>query len=96
MATDVRRRAPLSAALQREIFVRDGWICGYCGIRTVDPRARKRLVALTGIPWGDRDAARHAALLNVSAVVDHVHPAAAYASTVEANHPTNLVCSCWT
>jgi hypothetical protein len=77
---------------------RDGWRCRYCGIRIIDRDARKRLKAMLGtsLVWGPKDSERHAVLLVLSGVADHVRPASGFDGQADADDFKNLVASCWT
>ena len=65
-----------SATTELTVFRRDGWRCRFCGIQVVGPKARARLTALLpdAAPWGAADRQKHAALLGLVAVADHVVP----------------------
>ena len=69
------RRMP-SQTEQREIFLRDGWRCRFCGIKVINRRARSVLVHLFSIEscWTSKERQRHAALYALAASLDHVLP----------------------
>ena len=88
----------MSEADHDAVLARDGWHCRYCGIGVIDRRARKQLVALLGDPpvWGRFDSQRHAALLVLSGVADHVEAAASFSDPALADSHENLVASYYT
>lgn len=73
------------------ILERDGWYCRFCGIRVIDPRARKRMSLLVAeLGWGSTNLTKHACLA-VLASPDHVLPR----SWGGSNEHSNLVTACW-
>ncbi len=90
-----RRRDPTKRQL-RALYERDGWRCRYCRIEVLDDEARRRLAELLnplgGVPLsGSTDAGKHAAVVNLSATFDHVHPH----SEGGGSQMDDLVTSCW-
>ena len=81
------------------IFERDGWHCRFCGIRVIDPEARKQLSKLVpcesrewcpALQWGGGNLDKHACIA-VMASPDHVLPK----SWCGSNDPCNLVTACY-
>jgi 5-methylcytosine-specific restriction endonuclease McrA len=81
------------AAVQRQIFTRDGWRCRFCGVRVISVAARRRLRTWFPdvIPWPRRERERHAALFFLEASIDHVFPH----SRGGTNDETNFVTACY-
>ncbi|MGI4795797.1 MAG: HNH endonuclease [Janthinobacterium lividum] len=88
---DRGRRQP-SAAVELEIYRRDGFRCRYCGCRIVHPKAQNHIAArLPGaVRWGNRDIQLNAAFYTLRGVLDHVVPH----SNGGSSDPENLVVSC--
>ena len=94
----VGKRQKLSEADHDAVLARDGWHCRYCGIGVIDRKARRQIVAMLGDPpvWGGSDSQRHAALLVLSGVADHVEAATSFSDPALADSHDNLVASCYT
>lgn len=91
-----RPRASVATALAARIYVRDHFVCRYCGRRTVLLPVLELLARLypTEIPYVNDHlpAGRtHPAFTRLSASVDHVRPAALGGT----NDQANLVTACW-
>ena len=87
----LKTQGDASAKTKHAIFRRDVWHCRFCGIRVIDPRARKRLSGAFGeFHWGRGNLNKHACLA-VVASHDHVVPRQWGGS----NEKENLVTACW-
>lgn len=77
---------------QIEICERDGWRCRVCGIRVIAKEARDifRKCFPKEAKWGRRNDERHAALLCLTASIDHVLPH----SRGGGNDLDNVICTC--
>jgi len=77
---------------EREIFIRDGWMCRFCGTRLISKRARERLTAEfpEHARWGPTNADKHCAFRATLGVIDHVLPHSRGGSSA----PENLVAAC--
>jgi len=86
-----RARMP-SSELRRMLHIRDGYHCRFCGTPVIRRQVRKRLVSLypTAVPWGSRNADKHAAVSVMEAQYDHVVPH----SRGGRNEHGNLVLTC--
>jgi 5-methylcytosine-specific restriction endonuclease McrA len=71
----IETRMPTQAA-RADLYQRDGWRCRFCGVRVVDPRARKHLTKELpeAARWGQGNAKCHSAMLVLLASPDHVVP----------------------
>ena len=88
---DLKTPGDASASTKRAVFRRDAWHCRFCGIRVIDPRARKCFSAsFEEFRWGRDNLDKHACLA-VLASHDHVLPRQWGGS----NEPNNLVTACW-
>lgn len=87
-------RAPRhpSAAVRREVPVRDGWRCRVCGIRVANKEAIKRLTTIfpEETKWDRPERQKHQTLRLIWGVLDHVVPWARGGSS-EAD---NLILTC--
>lgn len=89
----VRPRSAL--ALQRRVYVRDHYVCRYCGLPTISKEAREALHRLLGpgvVRWGGTDAERHGTALAAWTQYDHVQPIALGGADDEANLVTSCGC----
>jgi 5-methylcytosine-specific restriction endonuclease McrA len=70
-----RERAP-NAATKRELLLRDGYHCRFCGIPVIRSEVRERIrkVYPEALRWGDANAQQHAAFQLMWAYADHVIP----------------------
>jgi 5-methylcytosine-specific restriction endonuclease McrA len=93
---EVPRRSGTPRRQALEIFRRDGWLCRYCGGRTIfEP-----MMALIGDVFPDdfpyhpnwKSGRTHPAVAARSAVIDHVDPGSRGGSWTD---PENLVTACW-
>lgn len=89
------KRAPISKQIQLEIFLRDKWMCRYCGEEVLFSPALKVLdeqVPDKGYYHRNGRANKMSPmLLNKSGAIDHIHPV----SDGGGNEFDNLVSSCW-
>ena len=92
------KRVPKKRDIEN-IFKRDGWHCRFCGIRVINPKARKLLSKLVScesrewcpaLQWGGGNLDKHACIA-VMASPDHVLPR----SWGGSNEPGNLVTACY-
>lgn len=89
-------RASVPPVLAAKIYLRDHFVCRYCGRRTVLMSVIELLARLypAEIPYVDHHlpAGRtHPAFTRLMASVDHIHPAALGGN----RDPGNLVTACW-
>jgi hypothetical protein len=74
-APRTERRMP-TIAEQRELHLRDGYHCRFCGIPVIRREVRRRM--MTAFPrvlrWGSRNADQHAAFQAMWAQYDHLTP----------------------
>lgn len=88
---ELKTQRDATAQMKDFVFARDGWHCRFCGIRVIDPRARKCLAGIfSEFEWGRRNLDKHACLA-VHASHDHVLPR----SWGGSNDDGNLVTACW-
>jgi len=75
------------------IFARDNWSCRFCGVRGVDPRARKVITSLfpDETRWAGKDKDKHHAFLALSLSLDHILP---YSRGGD-NTDSNLLAACY-
>lgn len=93
---EVPRRPSLSPSGRLAIYRRDGWLCRYCGARTIFTP----VMALLGLLFPDdfpyhpnwKNGMTHPAIIARSAVIDHVWPGSLGGSWTDAE---NLATACW-
>ena len=87
----VQSRMP-TAAVEADIYRRDGWHCRFCDTRVISRKARK--IFISRFPeethWKVGEYARHSALQVLAASVDHIVPHSRGGN----NDLTNLVTAC--
>ncbi|MBI1830238.1 MAG: HNH endonuclease [Planctomycetes bacterium] len=84
----------MSTAVAREVFLRDGYRCRYCGIRLVDERVTSAFEAVVGrdvFCATGTNAQRHGIVLAFRAIADHVLDWKRGGRT----SAENLVSACW-
>ena len=88
-------RATMSKHQLDELFKRDNWRCGYCGIRIGGRREHfekfANTIDLPELVAGNTDETRHGIRLILQASHDHIKPL----NQGGLNHQDNLVTSCW-
>lgn len=88
-------RATISKHQLDELFKRDNWRCGYCGIRVGGRRENfekfAKAIDLPELVAGNTDPTRHGIRLILQASHDHIQPLNQGGS----NNQDNLVTSCW-
>jgi hypothetical protein len=89
-------KVSINPKLTASVFQRDGYLCRYCGRRTVPPAILRAasLVWPQYLPYNPnwRADATHPIFATLSASVDHVEPRAHGGSSVDQD---NLVTACW-
>lgn len=88
-------RKQFSITEQRKIFMRDTYLCRYCGVRVIDEKILKRMETMVGRDHfkslGNSNADRHGIVFFFRATVDHVLPLSYGGQTTFDNGVT----SCW-
>lgn len=88
-------RKQFSTTEQRKIFMRDTYLCRYCGVRVIDEKILKRMETMVGrvhfASSGNSNADRHGIVFFFRATVDHVIPLSYGGQTTLDNGVT----SCW-
>ena len=88
-------RKQFSITEQRKIFMRDAYLCRYCGVRVIDEKILKRMETMVGRDHfkssGNSNADRHGIVFFFRATVDHVLPLSYGGQTTFDNGVT----SCW-
>ena len=81
-----------SAQEKRQLHARDGYHCRFCGIPVIRPEIREKIRRAypQALPWGKRNAERHAAFFALWAQYDHLVPHARGGN----NELSNLVVTC--
>lgn len=72
-----RADAPYSSRVEAPVYLRDGYVCRYCGSRVVAGSVLKAMASLLGpevFRAGATNASRHGVMLAFRASVDHVEP----------------------
>lgn len=87
----VTARMP-TASQVRELHLRDGFHCRFCGLPVIRPKIRRLVAALypESVPWGKTNQSQHAAFQAMWAQYDHVVPH----SHGGTNDLSNLVVTC--
>jgi 5-methylcytosine-specific restriction endonuclease McrA len=81
--------------IEKSVYLRDQYVCQYCGIRVIDPKVLKKIEKLFGIEnfksTGKSNNSRHGISLTFRATADHVLPISYGGRT----NLENLVTCCW-
>lgn len=89
-----RHPRKVSADLEKQLFVRDGYRCRYCSIRVFPSEILRKSSQFFGdevFPIKGGNLQRHGIKLCFSATLDHVEPLSLGGS----NDASNLVTACW-
>ena len=90
-AEKVPARMPTAAQI-RELHLRDGFHCRFCGLPVIRPKIRRLLAGMypESVPWGKTNQSQHAAFQAMWAQYDHVVPHS-HSGTNDLN---NLIVTC--
>ena len=82
------------AKYESQVYQRDGYRCGYCGIRVIDTKALLKMEKIVGKKYfkvKGKNNERHGVALALRATIDHIKPLSRGGRT----RIDNLVTSCW-
>ena len=79
---------------ESQVYQRDGYRCGYCGIRVIDTKALLKMEKIVGKKYfkvKGKNHERHGVALVLRATIDHIKPLSRGGRT----RMGNLITSCW-
>ncbi len=82
------------ARYESQVYQRDGYRCGYCGIRVIDTKALLKMEKIVGKKYfkvKGKNNERHGVALVLRATIDHIKPLSRGGRT----RMDNLITSCW-
>jgi 5-methylcytosine-specific restriction endonuclease McrA len=92
--TGVLEKNKSFAKYEAQVYQRDGYRCGYCGIRVIDTKALLKMEKIVGKKYfkvKGKNNERHGVALALRATIDHIKPLSRGGCT----RMDNLVTSCW-
>jgi 5-methylcytosine-specific restriction endonuclease McrA len=92
--TGVLEKNKSFAKYEAQVYQRDGYRCGYCGIRVIDTKALLKMEKIVGKKYfkvKGKNNERHGVALALRATIDHINPLSHGGRT----RIENLITSCW-
>jgi 5-methylcytosine-specific restriction endonuclease McrA len=92
--TGVLEKNKSFAKYEAQVYQRDGYSCGYCGIRVIDTKALLKMEKIVGKKYfkvKGKNIERHGVALVLRATIDHIKPLSHGGRT----RVDNLITSCW-
>jgi 5-methylcytosine-specific restriction endonuclease McrA len=92
--TGVLEKNKSFAKYESQVYQRDGYRCGYCGIRVIDTKALLKMEKIVGKKYfkvKGKNNERHGVALALRATIDHINPLSHGGRT----RIENLITSCW-
>ena len=92
--TGVLEKNKSFAKYESQVYQRDGYRCGYCGLKVIDTKALMKMEKMVGkkqFKVKGRNSERHGVALALRATIDHIKPLTLGGRT----RLDNLVTSCW-